>query len=82
MVLNMYALKKKKVVRGNHKPHLNKELRKAIMLRSRLKNKAKETESDVDIAAYTFWKTCKPYFSINYSRRDTSSSRNFHIIAN
>ena len=33
-----HAPKKKRVVRGNHKPHLNGELRKAILLRSRLKN--------------------------------------------
>ena len=43
---------KKKVIRGNHKPQLNKELRKAIMLRSSLKNKANKTKSDLDIAAY------------------------------
>ena len=30
-VLNGYTHKKKKVMRGNYKPHLNKELRKAIM---------------------------------------------------
>ena len=40
--------KKKKVFRA----HLNKELRKAIMLRSRLKNKANKPKSDVDIAVY------------------------------
>ena len=40
------------VIRGNHKPHLNKELRKAIMFKSRLKNKANKTKSDVDISAY------------------------------
>ena len=32
-VLNHHALKKKKVMRGNHNPHVNKEIRKAIMLR-------------------------------------------------
>ena len=31
LVLIEYAPKKKKVIWGNHKPHLNKELRKAIM---------------------------------------------------
>ena len=31
-VLNEYTPKKKKVIRGNHKPLLNKELRKAFML--------------------------------------------------
>ena len=51
-VLNEYAPRKKKVIRGNHKPHLNKELRKAIMLRFKLKNKANKTKIDVDIAAY------------------------------
>ena len=45
-------------IRGNHKPHLNKELRKAIMLRSRLKNKTNKTKSDVDIAAYKKQQNC------------------------
>ena len=36
--LNKHAPNKRKWVRGNHKPHINKELRKAIMKRSRLKN--------------------------------------------
>ena len=43
-VLNKYAPKKKKVIRGNHKQHLIKELREAVMLRSRLTNKAKKTK--------------------------------------
>ena len=42
-VLNKYAPPKKKVIWGNHKPYLSKELRKAIMLRPK---------SDVDNAAY------------------------------
>ena len=42
-------LKKRKWVRGNHKPHINKELRKAIMKRSRLKNKANKTKTLIDI---------------------------------
>ena len=33
-------------------PYMNKELRKAIMLRSKLKNKANKTKTTVDIAAY------------------------------
>ena len=40
--LNKHAPKKTKIFRGNHKPHINKTLRKAIMKRSQLKNKAKE----------------------------------------
>ena len=47
--LNKHAPKKRKWVRGNHKPHINKELRKAIMKRSRLKNKANKTKKPTDI---------------------------------
>ena len=51
-VLNEYTPKTKKVIRGNHKPYLNKEMRKAIMSRSKLKNKVNKTKSDVDITAF------------------------------
>ena len=47
--LNKHAPKKRKWVRGNHKPLINKELRKAIMKRSRLKNKANKTKKPTDI---------------------------------
>ena len=47
--LNKHAPKKRKWVRGNQKPHINKELRKAIMKRSRLKNKANKTKKPTDI---------------------------------
>ena len=40
--LNEYAPKKTKCVKGNNKSHMNKFLRRAIMKRSKLKNKAKE----------------------------------------
>ena len=43
-VLNSHAPKKVKVLRGNRKPHLNKKLRKAIMERSKLKNKANKSK--------------------------------------
>ena len=36
--LNKHARKKKELIRGNNKPHMNKMLRQAIMKRSRLKN--------------------------------------------
>ena len=45
--LNKHAPKKRKWVRGNHKPHINKELRKAIM--KSLKNKAKKTKNPTGI---------------------------------
>ena len=52
LVPNSHAPKKVKVLRGNHKPHLNKKLRKAIMERSRLKNKANKSKQPTDIASY------------------------------
>ena len=51
-MLNTHAPKKVKILRGNHKPHYNKNLRKAIMKRSRLKNKANRSKDPVDIANY------------------------------
>ena len=51
-VPNTHASKKVKILRGNHKSHYNKSLRKAIMKRSRLKNKANRSKNPVDIANY------------------------------
>ena len=50
--LNSHAPKKAKVLRGNHKTPLNKKLRKAIMERSRLTNKANKSKQPTDIASY------------------------------
>ena len=50
--LNEYAPKKTKWVRGNNKSHMNKFLRRAIMKRSKLKNKANKTKHPVDIKMY------------------------------
>jgi len=50
--LNTHAPKKYKVLRGNNKPHINKTLRKAIMKRSQLKNKANKTQKTIDIRNY------------------------------
>ena len=50
--LNKHAPKKRKWIRGNHKPHINKELRKAIMKRSRLKNKANKTKKPIHISNF------------------------------
>ena len=47
--LNKHAPKKIKTFPGNQKPHLNKALRKAIMKRSQLKNKAKKTRNATDV---------------------------------
>ena len=50
--LNKHAPKKTKIFRGNHKPHITKTLRKAIVKRSQLKNKANKTEDPKDISRY------------------------------
>ena len=50
--LNQHAPKKKKWIRGNYKPHMNKTLRKAIMLRSKLKNRANGSKDTRDIKMY------------------------------
>ena len=50
--LDNYAPKKKKWLRGNNKTHVNKMLHKAIMKRSKLKNKANKTKLSVDINNY------------------------------
>ena len=51
-VLDVHAPRKTKVLRGNHKPHVDKNLRKVIMKRSKLKNKANRTKLQEDIAKY------------------------------
>ena len=50
--LNKHAPKKIKTFRGNQKRHINKTLRKAIMKRSQLKNKASKTRNATDILNY------------------------------
>ena len=44
--------KKPKHFEGTITPHINKTLRKAIMKRSQLKNKANKTEDPKDILKY------------------------------
>ena len=51
-ILDRHAPFKKKVIRGNNKPHCSKELRKAIMKRSRLKNISRKTGNSEDRQAY------------------------------
>ena len=50
--LNKHYLKKTKKFRGNHKPHINKTTRKAIMKRSQLKNEANKTKDAKDTLKY------------------------------
>ena len=51
-VLDAHAPRKTKVLRGSHKPHVDKNLRKAIMKRSALKRKASRTNQREDITNY------------------------------
>ena len=51
-VLNAHAPRKTKILRVNQKPHVDKNLRKAIMKRSKLKNRANKTKLQNDIAKY------------------------------
>ena len=50
--LNKHAPKKSKLFRGNHKPHINKTLKNAIMKRSQSKNKVNKTKDPKDISKY------------------------------
>ena len=50
--LNAVASFKKRIVRGNNKPHLTSLIRKEIMTRSRLKNKANKSGKEEDLKAY------------------------------
>ena len=51
-ILDKHAPTKTKFLRGNNKQHLTKDLRKAIMKRSNLKNIANKTKNPDDIACY------------------------------
>ena len=51
-ILNKHAPKKTKILRGNQKPHFNKNLRKQIMIRSRLKNKSNKSKNPIYIAKF------------------------------
>ena len=57
--LDKHVPKKPKMCRGNHKPNINKTLKKTIMKHSQLKNKANKTKDPKDILKY---KNNIPYF--------------------
>ena len=50
--LDRHAPRKTKLIRGNEKPHMNKALRKAIMIRSRLRNIYIRSRRLTDLHAY------------------------------
>ena len=51
-ILDIHAPKKKKVVRGNNAPFMNKTLSKAFMQRSRLKNKLNKDPTEMNKSKY------------------------------
>ena len=81
-VLEIHAPCKKKVIRGNSKPHVTKTLRKEIMRRSQLKNVANKTKLKKDIDAYkkqrnlvvNLNKTQKHFFFSNIDTNDPKKS--------
>lgn len=51
-VVDKHAPKKKKYIRGNQLPYMNKALNKAIMTRTRLKNKYFKNQNEINRNAY------------------------------
>ena len=82
-LINTHAPKKVKILKRNHKPHYNKNLRKTSMKKSRLKNNASRSNDPVDIANYK--KQCNLVVSLNRKAKskyfnevsNTESSRPF-----
>ena len=52
-ILDQYAPRKKKYVRGNHSPFTNKNLSKAIMLRTKLRNIFLKNRTEENKNSYT-----------------------------
>ena len=50
--LELHAPQKSKVLRANHKPYVDKDMRKAIMNRSRLQNRLYENHTPENLAAF------------------------------
>ena len=64
-IFNQYAPINRKYVRANEAPFMTKELHKAIMNRSRLKNKFLEKKSITDRKNYNFQRNyCKKLLKI------------------
>ena len=71
-VLNTHAPKQVQILRGNYKPHYNKNLRKAIMKMSSLKNKANRSTDPSDMANYK--KQCNLVVSLNRQAKSEYSN--------
>ena len=70
-VLDRHAPKKKKVVRGNNSPFMNKTLSKAFMQRSRLKNKFNKNPTELNKSIYRKHRN----FCVNLLKRE---KRNYY----
>ena len=62
-VLDKHAPRKTKLLRGNHKPHVSKKVRKEKMKRSPLKSFANKTGKDIDL--YKFRKQSNLVVNLN-----------------
>ena len=84
-VLNKHAPRKKKYIRGNNKPLMTKTLSKAIMQRTRLRNKFLKNPTNQNRLSYTkqrnfclslLSKEKKEYFA-NLNEKDITDNRKF-----
>ena len=84
-VLDKHAPRKKKYIRGNNKPFMTKALSKAIMQRTRLRNKFLKNPTNQNRLSYTkqrnfclsvLRKEKKEYFA-NLSEKDITDNRKF-----
>ena len=83
--LDKFAPHKTVTVRGNNKPHMSKTLRKAMMQRTRLKNKANKSHDEGDLQRYREQRNLivkmnrhakKEYFK-NLDPKDVTKSKRF-----
>ena len=80
-VLDKHAAMKTKSLRGNEKIHMNKELRKAIMIRSKLKNIADKTNDPLHILRYKKQRNICVYLN-KKSKREAMAKINVERIEN
>ena len=73
--LNEHAPKKTKMFQENHKPHINETLKKAIMKRSQLKNKANKTKDSKDFLKNKKRRNCAVKLN-NHSKQEHIDSLN------
>ena len=75
-ILELHAPQKSKVLRANHKPYVTKEMRKAIMHRSKLQNRLYINHTPENLAAY---KKQKNYCNRLYKRTRKEYLNNLNV---